>query len=187
MMKFDSEFRMHASLVQPILTKIFFLSCPCFAALGIQKRSKRIHKLIEHLTPLANEPNVSNFLYDLPKGMGLASNLLDTLIQPEINSILETGIPISEILKEIDFDKIGDNDQNSRQGIHRQDVPRIFDSFKAAARAAAPHFKSLMHNFSKIMDLEEEISDLNIRGSASDLLACKCCFYSSPSCCIPFS
>lgn len=140
--------------------------------------------MIQHLTPLANEPNVSNFLYDLPKGMGLASNLLDALIQPEINSILETGIPIDEILKEIDFGRMVDNEQVSRSGISRQDVPRIFDSFKAAARAAAPHVKHLMHNFSKIMDLENEISDLNIRGSAFDLLACK--YLVTPTQCLLF-
>lgn len=128
---------------------------------------------MEHLAPLANEPNVTNFFYDLPKGMGLASNLLDAMIQPEINSILETGIPIDEILKEIDFGKIMDNEQMSRSGIRRQDIPRVFESFKVAARSAAPHVKNLMHNFSKIMDLEKEISDLNIRGSAFDLLACE--------------
>ena len=129
---------------------------------------------MEHLAPLANEPNVTNFFYDLPKSMGLASSLLDTLIQPEINSILETGIPIDEILKEIDFGKIMENEEMSRSGIRRQDVPRVFESFKRAARSAAPHVKNLMHNFSTIMDLEKEISDLNIRGSAFDLLACKC-------------
>lgn len=132
---------------------------------------------MEHLAPLANEPNVTNFLYDLPKGMGLASNLLDALIQPEINSILETGIPIDEILKEIDFGRIVDNEQMSRgSGIRRQDIPRVFESFKGAAQSAAPHVKNLMHNFSKIMDLEKEISDLNIRGSAFDLLACESVF-----------
>lgn len=140
---------------------------------------------MEHLTPLVNEPNVTNFLYDLPKGMGLASNILDTLIQPEINSILETGIPIEEILKEIDFGKILENEQVSRSGLGRDDAPRIFESFKSAARAAAPHVKNLLRNFSKIMDLEREMSDLNIRGSAFDLLACKCLFLTCFCVCVP--
>lgn len=134
----------------------------------------RIHNLVEHLTPLVNEPNVTNFLYDLPKGMGLAANILDALIQPEINSILETGIPINELLKEIDFSKIMSNDdQLTKSGLQRSDVPRVLDGFKAAARAAVPHVKSIMKNFSKIMDLEKEISALNIKGSAFDLLACE--------------
>ena len=135
----------------------------------------RIHNLVEHLTPLVNEPNVTNFLYDLPKGMGLAAKILDALIQPEINSILETGIPINELLKEIDFSKImsNNNEQLTKSGIQRSDVPRILDGFKAAARAAVPHVKSIMKNFSKIMDLEKEISALNIKGSAFDLLACE--------------
>lgn len=141
--------------------------------------------MLEHLAPLANEPNVTDFIYDLPKSMSLASNLLDTLIQPEVNSILETGIPIDEILKEIDLGKILDNEGVSRSGISRQDVPRVFDSFKAAAHSSAPHLKKLLQNFSKIMDLEKEISELNIRGSAFDLLACKC-FLLPPTLSLPF-
>ena len=133
----------------------------------------RIHNLLQHLAPLASEPNVSNFLFDLPKSMGLASNLLDTLIQPEINSILETGIPIHDILKEIDLGRILENEQMSRSGLRRQDVPRIFESFKSAAQAAAPHIKGLVRNFSKIMDLEVEMKGLDMKGSAFDLLACK--------------
>lgn len=132
---------------------------------------------MEYLTPLVNEPNVTNFLYDLPKGMGLAATLLDALIQPEINTILETGIPINELLKEIDFDKMMDNNaQLSRSGVRREDVPRIFESFKSASRAAVPHVKKLMSNFSKIMDLEQEMTNLDIRGSAFDLLSCESFF-----------
>jgi hypothetical protein len=131
---------------------------------------------MKYLNPLVNEPNVTNFLYDLPKGMGLAASLLDTLIQPEINTILETGIPINDLLKEVDFEKMMDNGQLSRSGIRRDDVPRIFESFKIAARSAVPHIKKLMSNFSKIMDLEQEITDLDIRGSAFDLLSCKSLF-----------
>jgi len=128
---------------------------------------------MKHLSPLLNEPNVTNFMYDLPKGMGLAADLLDTLIQPEINSILETGIPIHELLKEIDFEKLAENGQLSKSGLRRDDVPRVFDSFKAAARTAVPHVRLLMANLSKIMDLEKEFTHLDIHGSAFDLLACE--------------
>ena len=105
--------------------------------------------------------------------MSLASNVLDTLIQPEFNTILETGIPINELLQEIDFEKMMDSDSLSRNGIRRDDVPRVLSSFKSAAQAAVPHVKKLMSNFSKIMNLEQEITDLDVRGSAFDLLACE--------------
>lgn len=110
--------------------------------------------------------------------MGLAANILDALIQPEINSILETGIPINELLKEIDFSKIMSNNEHlTKSGLQRSDVPRVLDGFKAAARAAVPHVKTIMKNFSRIMDLENEISSLNIKGSAFDLLACELYYF----------
>lgn len=128
-----------------------------------------------HLIPLANEPNVSNFLLELPKGMALTSSVLNTLAQPDINTILETGIPLNDLFKEIDFRRVAIDDETSlgTGRMRRGDVPQVVESFKHAAKAALPHLRKLMTNFSLILDLEQEFKALDVQGSAFDLLACK--------------
>jgi len=133
----------------------------------------RIHNLMKHLIPLANEPNVSNFLLQLPKGMALASTVFNTLAQPDINTILETGIPLNDLFKEIEFERVAIDDQTSlgTGRIQRKDVPQVVESFKHAAKAALPHVRKLMTNFSLILDLERELKGVDVQGSAFDLLA----------------
>lgn len=126
---------------------------------------------MRHLTPLLNEENVTNFLQDLPKNLNIASNIIESLVDPEMNTIFEAGIPLHEILEGIELHKLIKSGDLTKSGISRDDVPRAFDGFKDAARAAVPHIRNLVKNFSKIVDLEEEFRQLDLRGDGTDLLA----------------
>ena len=90
-----------------------------------------------------------------------------------MNTIFETGIPLHDILADVELQKIFKNGDLSKRGVNRDDVPRTFDGFRDAARAAAPHIRILARNFSKIIDLEEELNKLDLTGDGTDLLGCK--------------
>lgn len=52
------------------------------------------------------------------------------------------------------------------------DIPRALDGLKEASRAM-PYVKGFVNNFTKSMDLEEELGHLDLRGDGIDLLSCK--------------
>ena len=173
------------------------------------------------LAPLMKEEKIRTFISDLPKSMSLASSIVEALVQPEMISVFEAGIPLSEILKEIDFQKmvIGDtghslpssfsssslpsspfsslpsspfsslpssspfsspsfsssSGRSSSSGVTvtREEVPKIVQGIKEASQVAAPYLKILVHNFSSILNLEEDLNQLDLTGNGTDLLACK--------------
>lgn len=60
-----------------------------------------------------------------------------------------------------------------KAGLAGDDIPRALAALKEAARAM-PHVKGFVNNFSKSMDLEDILQDLDLRGDGIDLLGCKC-------------
>lgn len=153
------------------------------------------------LAPLMKEEKIRTFISDLPKSMSLASSIVEALVQPEMISVFEAGIPLNEILKEIDFQKMVNGDTGhsspsssfssslssspfsspsfssssgrSSSGVTREEVPKIVQGIKEASQVAAPHLKILVHNFSSILNLEEDLNQLDLTGNGTDLLACK--------------
>lgn len=147
------------------------------------------------LAPLMKEEKIRTFISDLPKSMSLASSIVEALVQPEMISVFEAGIPLNEILKEIDFQKMVTGDtghslpssssfssspsslssgrSSSGVTVTREEVPKIVQGIKEASKVAAPHLKILVHNFSSILNLEEDLNQLDLTGNGTDLLACE--------------
>lgn len=167
---------------------------------------------MKFLGPLMEEEKIRTFISDLPKSMSLASSIVDALVQPEMISVFEAGIPLNEIVKEIDFQKLAIGDgghysslpstmSSSSVGLRspsvtlsREEVPKIVQGIKEASKVAAPHIKILVHNFSSILNLEEDLNQLDLTGNGTDLLGCKHLlftqhyfhlFYPSSSFCYP--
>lgn len=145
---------------------------------------------MKFLGPLMEEEKIRTFISDLPKSMSLASSIVDALVQPEMISVFEAGIPLNEIVKEIDFQKLAIGDgghysslpstMSSSVGLRspsvtlsREEVPKIVQGIKEASKVAAPHIKILVHNFSSILNLEEDLNQLDLTGNGTDLLGCK--------------
>lgn len=151
---------------------------------------------MEFLDPLMKEEKIRTFISDLPKSMSLASSIVEALVQPEMISVFEAGIPLNEIVKEIDFEKMaigsgsvgGDGHSHSLPlsgpsplsrppssvTISKEEVPKIVQNIKEASKIASPHLKILFHNFSSILNLEEDLNQLDLTGNGTDLLGCKC-------------
>jgi len=60
----------------------------------------------------------------------------------------------------------------TKAGLEGDDIPRALEALKEAARAM-PYVKGFVSNFSHSLDLEEEISHLDLRGDGIDLLGCE--------------
>lgn len=60
----------------------------------------RIHKLVEQLSPLLTDKNVTSAIHELPKGIRLVATIVDTLGQKEVKQILDNGLPVRDVLRD---------------------------------------------------------------------------------------
>jgi hypothetical protein len=160
--------------------------------LFINCQTHRIHKLVEQLSPLILDKNVTTIIDDLPKGIRLISTIIDTLSQsPAKTGEWETGFPLMDILREsalsTEKSRPFRNNKTSRSSksmdtlellaltrahLHNSDMRSALHGLKAAAKAM-PYIKGFVANFSASLNLDEELDKLDLRGDPIELLGCE--------------
>jgi len=58
-----------------------------------------VHTIVDQLTPLLTNKNVTNAINDLPKGIRLIAAIIDTLSSTSVQNLLEDGFPLRQALR----------------------------------------------------------------------------------------
>lgn len=61
----------------------------------------------------------------------------------------------------------------AKANIVREELPKALKGLKAAS-TAMPHVRLFIDNFTKSLNLDEDLDKVHLKGSAIDLLGCEC-------------
>ncbi|XP_054168189.1 phospholipid-transporting ATPase ABCA1-like [Oppia nitens] len=145
----------------------------------------RIHKLVDQLSPLIIEKNVTSVIRDLPKGIQLIGTIVDMLSQSPLKSTIETGFPFMDILMDSGTEKIRPlRNKTSRSSksmdtlellaltkahLHNSEMRSALNSLKEAIKAM-PYIKGFVANVSQSLNLDEELDKIDLKGDPIELL-----------------
>ncbi|KAI1293753.1 Glucosylceramide transporter ABCA12 [Halotydeus destructor] len=107
---YDAKAMPSAGAVNFVQSMVCSIENQCTNASAYQEvplyANAKIHSIVDHLSPLLTDPNVTSSIRDLPKGIRLIATVVDTLTLDSVRTSFKQGVSLEAVLRNNGIDKV---------------------------------------------------------------------------------